>query len=60
MKTLSEYELQELEEIMDGGRTVAVCEHCGREATVEPDGDYDCPECGIGKLRSPIVLLAMI
>lgn len=31
------------------------CDACGHCATVEPDADYECYECGEGRLTSPLV-----
>ena len=54
------YDLEELERIMDEGKVDVECSECGHWATIEPDGDYKCPECGKGRLVSPLILEGLI
>lgn len=43
------------EAVMQQGFDDAECGECGYAARVEPDGDYACPECGDGRLRSSLI-----
>mgnify|MGYP003643477475 CR=1 FL=1 len=43
------------EAVLDQGFDDAECDACGYARTVEPDGDYPCPECGEGRLQSCLV-----
>ena len=54
------HSIEELERIMFDGVAEVECEACGHGATVEPDGDYPCPECGEGRLVSPLILEGLI
>ena len=36
------------------------CDVCGYGCSIEPDADYDCPECGEGRLTSPLVTWGLI
>jgi rubrerythrin len=49
------YDMDELEAIMNEGVAEVECPVCGYFATVEPDADYPCPECGEGRLVSPLI-----
>jgi len=49
-----------MEEILERGCCEAACNKCGYVATVEPDGDYICPECEQGRIQSPLVEAGMI
>lgn len=42
------------------GSCEGTCDSCGHEMTVEPDGDYPCPECGKGRVTSPLVRAGLI
>lgn len=55
-----EYTIEDLEEIMCNGVAEVACDKCGHEATIEPDGDYPCPECGEGRLVSPLIVEGLI
>lgn len=55
-----DWTIEELEQIMHDGMADVECEVCGHCATVEPDGDYPCPECGEGRLVSPLILEGLI
>lgn len=54
------YDIDELEAIMMDGVAEVECSKCGHGATIEPDGDYPCPECGEGRLVSPLILEGLI
>ena len=55
------YDIEELERIMYEGMVDVDCSAgCGHSATIEPDGDYLCPECGGGRLVSPLILEGLI
>ena len=56
-------DLNELEAIVFGDELPIVeCTNnkCGNIQTVESDADYPCPECGKGRLTSPLRILGMI
>ncbi len=56
-----EYSISELEQIMNDGMVDVDCSAgCGHSATIEPDGDYECHECGKGRLVSPLILEGLI
>lgn len=57
---MDDYDLEELEQIMFDGIAEVECPECGHYATIEPDGDYECYECGIGRLTSPLIKLGLI
>jgi len=38
----------------DGFADVECSAGCGHAARIEPDADYECPECGEGRLTSPL------
>ena len=44
----------------DYGSCEGTCDNCSHEMTVEPDGDYPCPECGKGRVQSPLFRAGMI
>lgn len=48
------------EDLMASSFDVDCTEECGHSARVEPDGDYDCPECDNGRLVSPLVELGLV
>jgi hypothetical protein len=54
------YDIEELEQIMSEGVAHVECAECGYSDTIEPDGDYPCPECGEGRLVSPLILAGLI
>lgn len=54
------YSIEELERIMWDGMVTVDCEVCGYAATIEPDADDPCPECGEGRLVSPLVIEGLI
>ena len=57
MDTAIEY----LTEIMNDGIADVECAECGHAATIEPDGDYPCPESGCnGRLTSPLIIAGVI
>ena len=60
---ISEKELLELEDIVYGD-TIPVVEcsnpNCNNVQTVESDADFLCPECGSGRLTSPLRQLGLI
>lgn len=54
-------QIRRLERILDEGSVDVSCTaKCGNTATVEPDADYECAECGEGRLTSPLVRLGLI
>lgn len=54
-------QLRRLERIMEEGSVNVRCSaKCGHSATVEPDADHKCSECGKGRLTSPLVKLGLI
>ena len=56
-----EINFDELEDIIfDRAHAHAECGKCGHSQDVEPDADYPCPECGKGRLVSPLRQLGMI
>lgn len=55
-----DYTIEELEEIMQDGTVDVICPVCGYDDTIESDGDCECPECGEGRLVSPLVELGLI
>ena len=55
-----DFDIDELEVIMFDGACEATREVCGHTDTIEPDGDYECPECGEGRLTSPLIIMEMI
>lgn len=57
---MQDFDEQELWDIMYNGVAEVECAECGYCATIEPDGDYDCPECEEGRLVSPMVELGVI
>jgi ssDNA-binding Zn-finger/Zn-ribbon topoisomerase 1 len=53
---MEDCDLAELKRIMwDGFVDVDCTNECGHSDRIEPDGDYVCPECGKGRLVSPLV-----
>lgn len=56
----SDYTQAELEQIMWDGMVDEECTECGYDATIEPDCDCVCPECGEGRLTSPLRTLGLI
>lgn len=42
------------------GSCEGTCDSCSHEMTVEPDGDYPCPECGKGRVTSPLIRAGLI
>jgi len=44
----------------DGYADVDCTEGCGHSARIEPDGDYECPECKEGRLVSPLIVEGLI
>lgn len=45
-----DWNIEELQEMMDNGIAVGTCSECGAQSNVEPDAsDYDCHECGAKK-----------
>lgn len=56
----NDYTTEELQHIMSEARVDVDCTACGYGDTIEPDGDYLCPECGEGRLTSPLVTLGLI
>ena len=60
-KQTMDFNLEELEDIIfDRAHAHAECGVCGHSQDVEPDADYPCPECGKGRLVSPLRQLGMI
>jgi Zn finger protein HypA/HybF involved in hydrogenase expression len=57
---LTQYELSQCEEAMMDGTCEGECAECGHTQTVEPDGDYPCPECKEGRIQSVLVKYGMI
>ena len=55
-----EQELDAMEQWDMDGTCQGTCNKCGHEQTVEPDGDYPCPECKGGRLQSPLIRAGMI
>jgi hypothetical protein len=51
---------EEIEQVMMQGYADVDCTSCGHSARVEPDGDYPCEECGVGRLTSPLVAGGLI
>lgn len=49
-----------MEDMLENDEYSARCSKCGYEQEVEPDADYPCPECGVGRLRSPLIVMGMI
>ena len=55
------YTIEELELIMSDGMADVDCTAgCGYGGMVEPDADYPCPDCGEGRLISPLVEAGLI
>ena len=52
--------IEEIENMLLDGAIFATCKKCGHEQEVEPDAEYHCPECKIGKLVSPLIELGLI
>ena len=57
---MTTYTNEELEQIISEGVAEVECPKCGCWATIEPDADYPCPECGEGRLVSPLILAGLI
>ena len=57
---LTQEQMQEIEQAMADSVCVGECQECGYSQDVEPDGNYPCPECGDGKLQSPLVKYGII
>ena len=53
-------DIEEIENIILDGVALATCKKCGHEQEVEPDAEYPCPECKLGKLVSPLIELGLI
>lgn len=54
-------QIRRLEKILEDGVVTVKCSaKCGHSAEVEPDADYECGECGEGRLTSPLVRLGLI
>ena len=51
---------EEVLEMLEAGMIYAECDHCGNVQEVEPDADYLCPKCKIGRLVSPLVERGLI
>lgn len=49
-----------LEEGMSQGFFDVECPVCGEECRIEPDGEGTCPECGEGKIVSPLMDMGLI
>jgi hypothetical protein len=47
-------------QVMMQGYADVDCTNCGDSARVEPDGDYPCGACGVGRLTSPLVAGGLI
>ena len=45
---------------MDGFVDVDCSKDCGHSARIEPDADYACHSCKVGRLVSPLVLEGLI
>lgn len=61
MSGFDDFDIEELEAIMRDGMVDVECTAgCGHWATIEPDGDYVCAECGEGRLVSPLILAGLI
>ena len=58
--TLTPEELGQCEDAIMDGRCEGECSECGYSQTVEPDGDYPCPECGEGRIQSVLIKYGMI
>ena len=48
------------EQIMSEGAVDVDCAECDYSARIEPDADCPCPECGTGRLVSPLVEAGLI
>ena len=56
-----EVPVEQLEEEDNYGVMTAICDECGFEDFLEPDGICDCPECGAKeKFASLYVILGVI
>ena len=53
-------DIEEIGNIIFDGVAFAACKECGHEQEVEPDAEYPCPECKVGKLVSPLIELGLI
>ena len=60
MLEYTEDELYEMKRATFEGMTLGSCNVCGYEQEIEPDGNYQCPECGNGKLQSVLIKYGMI
>jgi len=49
-----------LAEAAISGSCTAECNFCYHSASIEADGDYPCPECGKGRIVSPILTAGLI
>ena len=57
---LTQEELLQCEAAIMDGVCEGECAECGHSQTVEPDGDYPCPECGEGRLQSILMKHGLI
>ena len=55
-------EMEQIEQEMMDGSSDAECTNpdCDYGCTIEPDGDYTCPQCGKGRLQSACIRLGVI
>ena len=51
---MTELEMNEIDAAMENGVCVGTCPECGFAENVEPDASFPCPECGEGKVESPL------
>lgn len=57
---MEDRELEEMRKIMWDGYADVECTECGYCSRVEPDADYECPECEEGRLVSPLIVRGLI
>lgn len=53
--------MDEYFDILQNGFVDVDCtKDCGHSARIEPDADYACPSCEVGRLVSPLVTAELI
>lgn len=55
---IDDFDIDDLEEIMDSGVCEVECPKCGEGYTLEPDGQVEC-DCGT-LVQSPLMALGLI
>jgi len=54
------YTIKQMQKIMWDGYVLVGCPICDFAATIEPDAEVPCPECGAGNLVSPLISEGLI